>query len=533
MSSHPKPHLCQSSSTPLSEQECEDQYLDSFQLKMYRIKDTRSVVYHPQLLTMIYQKLVTIKDIEEITARKLTPPYDEGGEEEEDKEAEVEEDKEAEEDKEVEKDKEVEQEEPQHRSKAIIPVQGVHYSNILTEHPPKKTPHGGEDVTADDDPTHPHVSGCLSQAAYMKVQELGRCTVEEVEAIAKEFNKSRCSIMIAAGLMTKASHSRSDWNMYQSWYAHTYPKAKDNSLSTVCQVWDHVENIVIAGVVLYMGVSEASHHAAGIFSGSELLTNLIEEKKYDIKLLMDYLTTVVKSNFNPKAISACMLEAYTYPALKAHMGKDFKLKQANLAKKTKLKKIKIEIPIPTIKFEIVPWTAKHTSWVTNNDPRVVDIPLVVDVKGQILWVLQESVKFRQDMMIADEDPSANTMSNPHLISQGTAVRTSTNPHPHRQPCTSLPSSLSLPSTPEPLASSPLPPSSHFPSPIHPPMHTLHQLFILVPAMVIISRTPKSNSGPTPTPIPLSAPRAPILGDSVQLQTLFLIGSNPFVLSITF
>lgn len=61
-----------------------------------------------------------------------------------------------------------------------------------------------------------------------------------------------------------------------------------------CQAYSRLEDVHVAGFVLYMGTEEAGRRAAGVFAGSPLILDLVNEKQADIKKLVDYLTTVIK-----------------------------------------------------------------------------------------------------------------------------------------------------------------------------------------------------------------------------------------------
>lgn len=46
--------------------------------------------------------------------------------------------------------------------------------------------------------------------------------------------------------------------------------------------------------MIYTGTEEAGRQAAGVFAGSQMILDIVNEKEADIKQLVDYLTTVIK-----------------------------------------------------------------------------------------------------------------------------------------------------------------------------------------------------------------------------------------------
>ncbi|KAI6111079.1 hypothetical protein F5141DRAFT_1214576 [Pisolithus sp. B1] len=67
--------------------------------------------------------------------------------------------------------------------------------------------------------------GRLPMEAIHQVQTLGMHTTQEAQAIADKYGKTLISIMTAAGLISKATQAELVWNPHQAWYAHANPKA--------------------------------------------------------------------------------------------------------------------------------------------------------------------------------------------------------------------------------------------------------------------------------------------------------------------
>ncbi|KAI6094807.1 hypothetical protein F5141DRAFT_1069075 [Pisolithus sp. B1] len=173
-----------------------------------------------------------------------------------------------------------------------------------------------------------HKPGQLPMEAIRKAQALGACTTQDAQGITDEYGKSLRSIMIAAGLTTKATQTELIWNMHQAWYAgkHSkqsgettkhyhacqmqhYEEHKDehdylqlwveicfqsNQLLLKAQTWCNMEGIQVFGCVIYSGNDEAACQAQGIFSGSQLYMQLASERQTDVARLMDYLATIIK-----------------------------------------------------------------------------------------------------------------------------------------------------------------------------------------------------------------------------------------------
>jgi hypothetical protein len=97
--------------------------------------------------------------------------------------------------------------------------------------------HGGEDGddedgNGDDGTTSRaarHVTGPLSKEAMQEIRQFGQQTADTAEALALKFNKSTCSIMMAAGLSVEHSrHGENFSNKFKTWYSHQHPIPKDS-----------------------------------------------------------------------------------------------------------------------------------------------------------------------------------------------------------------------------------------------------------------------------------------------------------------
>ncbi|KAG1874421.1 hypothetical protein F4604DRAFT_1680955 [Suillus subluteus] len=220
---------------------------------------------------------------------------------------------------------------------------------------------GQQQVDLDENSGDSLLSGRLPQEAIDKAVALGDKTVAEVEKIAKEYGKSTRTILIQAGLAVKTTRADNSWNMYQAWYKMKYPKSSDMStndwkqmqhdrwlkdsdqhenpelwkevrkfwdgssriteeslkalynrvmavcdaFALSCQAYSRLEDIYVGGFVLYT--------AAGVFTGSPLILDLVNKKQADIKELIDYLTTVIKYNHIDDTASLPSFTRFTAP----------------------------------------------------------------------------------------------------------------------------------------------------------------------------------------------------------------------------
>jgi hypothetical protein len=84
---------------------------------------------------------------------------------------------------------------------------------------------GNEDKDEADDKWEV-ISRPLSKDARAEAQQLGALVAEMAEKIARKYKKSRCEVVLAAGLGVRAAHSRNLYNMFRKWYAHHHPKGE-------------------------------------------------------------------------------------------------------------------------------------------------------------------------------------------------------------------------------------------------------------------------------------------------------------------
>ncbi|KAI6098179.1 hypothetical protein F5141DRAFT_1066997 [Pisolithus sp. B1] len=193
------------------------------------------------------------------------------------------------------------------------------------------------DIKGVDQQPQVHKPGQLPMEAIQKAQALGACTTQDTQGITDEYGKSLRSIMITAGLTTKATQMESIWNMHQAWYAGKHSKqsgettkhyhacqmqhyeehkdehndpqlwveirkfwkesvtsTKDMSSKAMAQTWCNVEGIQVFGCIIYSGNDEAACQVQGIFAGSQLCMQLASERQTDVARLMDYLAMIIK-----------------------------------------------------------------------------------------------------------------------------------------------------------------------------------------------------------------------------------------------
>ncbi|KAI5993127.1 hypothetical protein F5J12DRAFT_786008 [Pisolithus orientalis] len=306
-------HSSHNSSQGLAEKECEDQYLDSFQMRQVTLQN--NIVAEQG-----HEKSVTPNDSEE----------------------------------------------DEQAVEIMVQAEGDLVSENLVDHDGHQAVENMMDSVQHDDVEHESASvigqltrasdlsqcedassaeagllcfkpGQLPLEAIQKAQALGMHTTQEAQVIADEYGKTLGSIMAAAGLTTKATHAESVWNMHQAWYAHTNPKAsaeetkdycrhhtkhyedhkdedehpqlwaeiqkywsecvsgsKDISSKAMAQTWCNVEGIHVFRCVIYSGSDEAACQSQGIFAGSSLLMQLVSERQTNITQLLEYLSTIIK-----------------------------------------------------------------------------------------------------------------------------------------------------------------------------------------------------------------------------------------------
>ncbi|KAI6041021.1 hypothetical protein EDC04DRAFT_2602059 [Pisolithus marmoratus] len=267
---HPtiQPHVAQHSLQGMADEECEQQYLDSFHTKMVTLSNNQQL--HPHVaLQQLHAGVISKEDIvqdddcdEETSPNHVTVSLSSGlalqmavfdVKESSDEHSDWSADK-------------------RHSLKLEQTRQEIHNGNYDFNHhpstPPLEFPSSSEDEDAimdieDNSPKTKRKYACpltevgmsratsrtvdegvdtdgaggteerllnlkcgrLPMEAICEVQALGMCTTQEAQVIADKYGKMLISIMTAAGLTSKATQVESVWNMHQAWYAHTNPKA--------------------------------------------------------------------------------------------------------------------------------------------------------------------------------------------------------------------------------------------------------------------------------------------------------------------
>ncbi|KAI5994260.1 hypothetical protein F5J12DRAFT_785822 [Pisolithus orientalis] len=74
--------------------------------------------------------------------------------------------------------------------------------------------------------------------------------------------------------------------------------------SGLAEAWSNLEDIVIVGVVMYVAQDPAGCQTSGIFGGSEMIRNFINENGTDVQSLMDKYTIIFKCLRNGNSVDA-------------------------------------------------------------------------------------------------------------------------------------------------------------------------------------------------------------------------------------
>ncbi|KAG1832370.1 hypothetical protein EV424DRAFT_1533540 [Suillus variegatus] len=449
------------------------------------------------------------------------------------------------------------------------------------------------DVDVDKSSGDPLTSGRLPQEAIDKAIALGKKTVEEAKSIAKEYGKSVRTILIQDGLSVKPTRAENSWNMYQVWYKMQHPKSSDAESydwkeaqhahwikhcdqSENPELWEEIhefwegisknpdespkaiynrimairdafatsitysrlEDIYVGGFVLYTGTEEAGRRAAGVFAGSPLILDLVNEKQADIKKLVDYLTTVIKykriddtvslpsfahmmgPKFNPElscekgegtrdrnrrvaplmmlekfakvgipheaknipwktmlnSLYLCEVQVVDWPAGVSLVGPDFVFKDlktdelkalvgpylkrcmgsdynAELARVEhhELKKKKKDgsgaLKVLDKELVFVPWSDESKELSRNEDPEMLNIPLITDTQGEVLRTLMDSILFMKNLPAGIELPDSTTPRHNSLTPQSSSpLDWSSSPPHHNHHKVSQPLPRTVPAT---------------------------------------------------------------------------------------
>ncbi|KAI5994251.1 hypothetical protein F5J12DRAFT_785815 [Pisolithus orientalis] len=161
-------------------------------------------------------------------------------------------------------------------------------------------------------------TGNLSHAALNEIHDFVTKVKAKADELGHQHGKSPCDILVTAGLSVKPSHTKlNKANLFHSWYWATQPKPDGTNQNTVnniimaeynqlmkdipkddtaarkeklqaiyewirvhnaktqfsrlAEVWLTLEDIEIAGVVMYVGQDPAGHQTSGIFGGSNII----------------------------------------------------------------------------------------------------------------------------------------------------------------------------------------------------------------------------------------------------------------------
>ncbi|KIK24287.1 hypothetical protein PISMIDRAFT_10291 [Pisolithus microcarpus 441] len=200
--------------------------------------------------------------------------------------------------------------------------------------------------------------GVMSRAALDDIRDFTSKVKKEAEELGRRHGRSTRNILVAAGFGVKPSHMKlNEANLFHSWYWATQPKPdgakrdtindiitkeyksliqdipKDDTaarreklkhvyewsenssavptsklvksitarvqnaktqFSGLAEAWSNLEEIEIAGVVMYVGQDPAGRQTSGIFGGSDMVRNFINQHTVDVRAQMDKYTSVFK-----------------------------------------------------------------------------------------------------------------------------------------------------------------------------------------------------------------------------------------------
>ncbi|KAI6010297.1 hypothetical protein BKA83DRAFT_4132797 [Pisolithus microcarpus] len=200
--------------------------------------------------------------------------------------------------------------------------------------------------------------GVMSRAALDDIRDFASKVKKEAEELGRRHGRSTRNILVAAGFGVKPSHTKlNEANLFHSWYWATQPKPdgakrdtindiitkeyksliqdipKDDTaarreklkhvyewsenssavptsksvksiaarvqnaktqFSGLAEAWSNLEEIEIAGVVMYVGQDPAGRQTSGIFGGSDMVRNFINQHAVDVRAQMDKYTSVFK-----------------------------------------------------------------------------------------------------------------------------------------------------------------------------------------------------------------------------------------------
>ncbi|KAI5988021.1 hypothetical protein EDD15DRAFT_2199196 [Pisolithus albus] len=213
--------------------------------------------------------------------------------------------------------------------------------------------------------------GNLSKEALEEIRAFAKDVKMTAQELGQRHGRSTRDILVAAGFGVKPSHTKvNEANLFRSWYWATQPKPDGvdrdainrlitreyNSLmqdvpkedlsarreklqavyewsesssavptnrsvksiaarvenaktqfSGLAEAWSNLEDIEIIGTVMYVGQDPAGRQTSGIFGGSEVIRNFINENGIDVRALLDKYTAIFKCLRNGDGIEAGLI----------------------------------------------------------------------------------------------------------------------------------------------------------------------------------------------------------------------------------
>ncbi|KAI5985259.1 hypothetical protein EDD15DRAFT_2374303 [Pisolithus albus] len=213
--------------------------------------------------------------------------------------------------------------------------------------------------------------GNLSKEALEEIRAFAKDVKMTAQELGQWHGRSTRDILVAAGFGVKPSHTKvNEANLFHSWYWATQPKPDGvdrdaiNSLITreynslmqdvpkedlsarreklqavyewsesssavptnrsvksiaarvenaktqfsgLAEAWSNLEDIEIIGTVMYVGQDPAGRQTSGIFGGSEVIRNFINENSIDVRALLDKYTAIFKCLRNGDGIEAGLI----------------------------------------------------------------------------------------------------------------------------------------------------------------------------------------------------------------------------------
>ncbi|KIK24159.1 hypothetical protein PISMIDRAFT_10423 [Pisolithus microcarpus 441] len=245
------------------------------------------------------------------------------------------------------------------RAPSVQKISGIQSPLPLSSPPADQFDYSGLDV----EETMPSLIKAIRSTRHFKkgrVKKPGNLSkevLEEIQAFAKDVKmttqelgqwhgQSTRNILVAAGFGVKPSHTKvSEANLFHSWYWATQPKPDGvdrdaiNSLITreynsyarhpkgrpfhksiaarvenaktqfsgLAEAWSNLEDIEIIGTVMYIRQDPAGCQMSGIFGGSEVIRNFINENGIDVWALLDKYTVIFKCLRNGDGIEAGLI----------------------------------------------------------------------------------------------------------------------------------------------------------------------------------------------------------------------------------